>query len=230
MIYYTIVSIFGYFNQPEQVPSYFPANKFLVLIPAVNEAQVIKNPVQALLKQKYPKELYEVYVIADHCTDDTAKIAKRCGAKVITTKNNPDFARYGIGKANTLDYGLHQTNWHDYDYMLVVDSDNFVSNNLLQRLNDYAIHFNLPEALQSKLLSTQGRGFINTGLNLSFMRSHRFQQQVESYYGCASILGTGFATRVDVLEQQGGFRFKTLVEDEYEELSIITRGGAGKIC
>lgn len=220
MLYYTIVSIFGYFNHPEQVEQVKPQTGFLVLIPAVNEESVVSIPVTDMVNQTYPKELYTVVVVADHCTDNTAEIARKAGAQVITTKDNPGFVRHGIGKANTLDYGLHQTNLHDYDYMIVIDSDNNITSNFLQEMNNMAVKYH-PAVMQSALKSKQGHGFINAGLNLSFRRSRRFQQIVESKYGCASIMGTGFATRINVLEMINGFRWKSLVEDEFEEMYTI---------
>lgn len=222
MSYYNLIGIDGYHNKPEYIPHAAPQTKFLVLIPAVNEESVIYIPVTDLLAQKYPKELFQVVVIADHCTDNTANIARNLGVKVVETSDNLGFKRHGIGKANTLDYGLHQTNWHEYDYMVVIDSDNNVSSNFLQRMNDVAVK-SQPAAIQSALESKKGKGFINNGLNLSFRRSRRFQQNVESKYGVASLMGTGFATRTDVLEYVNGFRWKSLVEDQYQELQIIAR-------
>lgn len=130
MIYYNLMSLRGYFAAPNIIPCSKPRNKFLVLLPSVNEESVINIPIDDLMKQSYPKSLYNVYVIADHCTDNTAQVAEDHGAKVITTAMNPDFKRHGIGKSNTLDYGLHQVpNWEKYDYMIVIDSDNNVSSN-----------------------------------------------------------------------------------------------------
>ena len=57
-------------------------HKFMAIIPAHNEENVIKNLVESLNAQNYPKELYDVYVIADNCTDATAEIAEKAGAIV----------------------------------------------------------------------------------------------------------------------------------------------------
>lgn len=57
-------------------------HKFMALIPAHNEELVIKNLIESLKEQTYPKELYDIYVIADNCTDNTAKIARDAGAIV----------------------------------------------------------------------------------------------------------------------------------------------------
>lgn len=227
MVYYSIVSIEAYVNKPEEYDYHDPNLKFLVLIPAVNEEKVINNPVIDLVNQDYPDELYDVYVIADHCKDNTARIARENGANVITENNNLSFKRYGIGKSNTLDYGLHCIKgWKYYDYLIVIDSDNNVSSNFISEMNNCANHYKLPEAIQSRLDSKKGKGFINAGLNISFMRSNYFQQVPESKYGCSSLFGTGFATNIKkVIIHIGGFRFKTLIEDCYEELDIIRKGG-----
>ena len=54
-------------------------HKFMAIIPAHNEESVIKNLIESLNNQDYPKELLDIYVIADNCTDNTAKIAKEEG-------------------------------------------------------------------------------------------------------------------------------------------------------
>ena len=42
-------------------------HKFMAIIPAHNEENVIKNLIESLKNQDYPKELYDIYVIADNC-------------------------------------------------------------------------------------------------------------------------------------------------------------------
>ncbi|MCD5562305.1 glycosyltransferase [Lactobacillus delbrueckii] len=158
MIYYSLVSIKAYRGNFKIAPHHKARTKFLVLIPAVNEEAVINIPVDDLKNQKYPKKLFDVYVIADHCTDKTAMIAKKHGAKVITTEMGLNVKRHGVGKSNTLDYGLHYlglNEWNKYKYVVVIDSDNNVASNFLQRLNDYAVEFSEPEAIQVHLDSKQ---------------------------------------------------------------------------
>ena len=57
-------------------------HKFMAIIPAHNEEAVVGNLVESLKNQDYPKDLYDIYVIADNCTDNTAKIAREKGAIV----------------------------------------------------------------------------------------------------------------------------------------------------
>lgn len=48
-----------------------------VLVPARNEAQNILACLQSLWEQTYPRDLYQVYVIDDHSTDQTAEVVRR---------------------------------------------------------------------------------------------------------------------------------------------------------
>ena len=63
-------------------------HKFMAIIPAHNEESVIKNLIESLNNQDYPKELLDIYVIADNCTDNTAQVAKEAGAIVYERFNN----------------------------------------------------------------------------------------------------------------------------------------------
>ena len=86
-------------------------HKFMAIIPAHNEEAVIANLVDSLQKQDYDKNLYDIYVIADNCTDNTAKIAKAHGAIVFErfdeTKKTKGFA---------LDWFLKQKIKENADY------------------------------------------------------------------------------------------------------------------
>lgn len=231
MSYYFVISLIAYLHKSEQAPSRAPKNKFLILIPAKDEENVIDIPCKDLKSQTYPDSFYDTYVIADSCTDNTAKVALSAGAKVIDDSELSKLTnRHGIGKSRTLDGGLQvlKNRWDEYDYLIIIDSDNNVSPNFLEELNNWALEYNSPEAMQAKLLSKDNHdkiNIVNNGLNTSFKRSAKFQQEVESKFGCASLLGTGFATKMSLIKKLGGFRFRTLVEDEYEELYILLHGG-----
>ncbi len=54
-----------------------------MLVATHNEEVVIENLVESLKHLDYPKELYDIFVIADNCTDNTAKIARANRGKCI---------------------------------------------------------------------------------------------------------------------------------------------------
>ena len=71
-------------------------HKYGILIAARNEKAVIGNLLDSINKQDYPKDKLTVFVVADNCTDNTAEIARKHGAKVYErfddTKKTKGFA------------------------------------------------------------------------------------------------------------------------------------------
>ena len=51
-------------------------HRFMLIIPAHNEEAVVGNLVDSLKKLDYPKDLYDIYVIADNSNDNTAKVVQ----------------------------------------------------------------------------------------------------------------------------------------------------------
>jgi cellulose synthase/poly-beta-1,6-N-acetylglucosamine synthase-like glycosyltransferase len=54
-----------------------------VLVPALNEAEVLAAKLADLAKQDYPPDKVEVIVVADGSTDDTVAIARQAGVRVL---------------------------------------------------------------------------------------------------------------------------------------------------
>ena len=81
-----IHSVIGFYKKKD-TKTFEPQKKFAMLVAAHNEEVVIENLVESLKHLDYPKELYDIFVIADNCTDNTAKIARAAGANVFERFN-----------------------------------------------------------------------------------------------------------------------------------------------
>ena len=110
-------------------------HKFAIFIPAKNEADCIVDTIKNLQQQNYPKELYDIYVIADNCTDNTALLAQNAGA-IVLTHNDPDpnHARPSYALKFFFDEMLKQN--ADYDAYCRFDADNFAHPDYLDKMND----------------------------------------------------------------------------------------------
>jgi cellulose synthase/poly-beta-1,6-N-acetylglucosamine synthase-like glycosyltransferase len=93
LVPYTVL-LFLYRKWLGQLPAtkppvdFVPAVQFSILIPARNEADHIQTCLQSVQKLNYPALLYEVIVIDDFSTDDTAALAKQfSNIKVISLKD-----------------------------------------------------------------------------------------------------------------------------------------------
>ena len=71
MMYYFILAFFGLKRKKEN-KNYTPTKKFAMVVAAHNEEVVIGKLIESMLNQNYPRELFDIFVIADNCTDNTA--------------------------------------------------------------------------------------------------------------------------------------------------------------
>ncbi|MCX6029151.1 MAG: sugar transferase [Chloroflexi bacterium] len=70
-----------------------------VIVPAYNSAATLPLCLTALAAQDYPHDTYEVIVVDDGSTDDTAALARAAGVKVITQPNSGPAAARNTGAA-----------------------------------------------------------------------------------------------------------------------------------
>ena len=112
-------------------PQHPPKIQFLCLVPAYNEEHVIQNSVGSLLRQDYPRDLCEVYVVSDGSQDRTEEIAESLGANVVRTRAE------GLGKHRALGYAFERLlSEREDSYVCVFDADNHVSPQYLQQMNN----------------------------------------------------------------------------------------------
>lgn len=102
--------------------------RFDVFVPAHNEAEIIARTVTSLKMISWPSAFWRITVIADNCTDDTARIATEAGARVL---ERHDTTQRGKGYALAYAFDASRTEgWADA--VVVVDADAEATPNLLE--------------------------------------------------------------------------------------------------
>jgi cellulose synthase/poly-beta-1,6-N-acetylglucosamine synthase-like glycosyltransferase len=127
--YYFIISLFSFIPRKEAGVDDTKYRKYALVIAAHNEQLVIENAIDSLKKLDYPKEKYEIFVVADNCTDRTAEIAGNAGATVFKRTDNN--AR---GKGYALEWMFEKLFELDrkFDSIVVFDADNIVDKSFLK--------------------------------------------------------------------------------------------------
>ncbi|MGI4789053.1 MAG: glycosyltransferase family 2 protein [Janthinobacterium lividum] len=99
-----------------------------VIVPAHNEELVLAGTLTSLKAQKYPKECFEIVVVADNCTDGTLQIAY---SHNVTTLERVSSSERGKGYAlnHAISYLLEQP--LVADGFIVVDADTWVAPDFL---------------------------------------------------------------------------------------------------
>jgi 1,2-diacylglycerol 3-beta-glucosyltransferase len=92
----------------------------VVLVPAHDEERTIASCIGSLRGQDYPSERREIVVIADNCTDETARVASEAGAHVLV-RDEPEER----GKGRALAWGIDRLLARDDvpDAVVVMDAD-----------------------------------------------------------------------------------------------------------
>ena len=186
-------------------------HRYAFFIAAHNEESVIANLVRSIKEQDYPSELIDVFVVADACTDRTAKEARRAGA-IVYERN--DLARKG--KSWVLDYGFDRIlNEYPgkYEAFFVFDADNLLSPGYVTEMNKL---FD-----QGFLVGTSYRNsknfdssWVSSAYALWFLREAKFlnNSRMLCGTGCA-ISGSGWMVSSRIIQGMHGWDFHTLTED-----------------
>lgn len=219
-VYQFIISVTSLIKFKEKPLLVDKKHRFIIALPANNEETVIGNLIKSLKMQDYDKDLFDIYVIADNCTDNTAKIARENGAIV--------YERFDETK-KTKGYAL---NWFlskmkvkkdDYDALLVFDADNIVDKNFLNVMNK--------KLCQGEVLVQGYRDiknptdtWVSGGYAIFYWTMNRLYHLARYNMGLSPLInGTAFMVKWDMLIDEG-WNTKTLTEDIEFALINISKG------
>ena len=195
-------------------------HRFMAIIPAHNEEAVVGNLIESLKNQNYDKDLYDIYVIADNCTDNTAKVAKEAGAIVYKR-----FDETKKTKGYALDWFLKQKIEENapYDAFFIFDADNIVHPDFIKNMNKKLCQGE--DVVQGyRDIKNPTDSWITAGYALFYWGMHRFYHLARYNIGLSPLLnGTGFMVRFDVVKPQG-WDTLTLTEDIEFSLKRIIKG------
>lgn len=196
LAYYIYLSVFGFRRNTRSYAPQAPQARFLILVPAHNEAAVIADMVHNLASLDYPSELYDFYIIADNCTDDTAQIARSLGAKVIETRKESKNAP--TGKPVALKKALeHLPDYAErYDLLMIFDADNLMDRSILREVNSQYISEERPEIIQCYLGSKNQKGLVALFYHVTYTITNRFMNLAKYRLGLnVSVGGTALPYR-----------------------------------
>lgn len=108
-----------------------PGRRLLIVIPAHDEQDGINETVRSCLACDYPRELFDVLVIADNCTDGTAAVAARAGARVFERVDETRRSK-GYAIEDLVDRLRESGEWAGLDALVIIDADSVVDPGILR--------------------------------------------------------------------------------------------------
>lgn len=216
--YLFILALWGrlFYRKKSEGGNEVPRKKIAVLVPAYKEDGIILSTASNLLRLDYPKELYDVYIIADSFQPQTISELRAMPIQVLEVSFDKST------KTKSLNQAFSQIDRH-YDIALICDADNILARDFLLKINT---------AFSNGSRAVQGRR-VAKNLDTSFaildacsegINNHIFRKGSYALGLSSSVIGSGmafeFETIKDVLSQinaVGGF-------DKPMQLKIVQQG------
>lgn len=139
-----------------------------VIIPARNEEQNIKACIDTILAQSYPAHFFEVLVVDDHSTDDTAAIVtgfNQANIKLICLKDFISANGINSYKKKAIEIAIQQSSG---DLIVTTDADCTVPKNWLQTIAAF-YQEKKPSFIVMPVLIKDNKNFIAVFQTLDFM-------------------------------------------------------------
>lgn len=205
---------------PEDVPF------ISVMVPAHNEGKVIVKTVESLLAFDYPKDRYEIIVINDNSSDNSAELLEAIQAKnpdrqlkIINTDN----VTGGKGKSNALNIGFAESRG---EYIAIYDADNIPERQALRILvGEITNDAKLGAVIGKFRTRNRNASWLTRFINIETL-SFQWMAQAGRWalFKLCTIPGTNFIVRRSLLEAIGGWDVKAVAEDTEISFRIYMMG------
>jgi cellulose synthase/poly-beta-1,6-N-acetylglucosamine synthase-like glycosyltransferase len=168
------------------------------IVPAHNEELAIGKTLRSLLAVDYPRDYFDVIVIADNCTDRTAEIARREGA-IVYERWNASLRGKGYALRWCFDRLMVEKSF--YEAIVVVDADSVVSSNFLGVMSFY-LEGGAKAIQSSDVVEPQLGAWSPELTRVGFMLYNYVRPLGRRVIGCsAGLRGNGMCITVDTLRQ-----------------------------
>ena len=233
--YYSVLAAVAIISHKQKYKMHGDKMKFCIFVPAHNEEAVIGATVENLSKLNYNSYLFDIFFIADNCSDNTASNILRAIKKLdrsnfhLFVRNEGDKSKRG--KPHAMRWGIERLEkeggfYSKYDFFMVLDADNFADSDLLRHINSQYLSYpenKRPAMIQAYLDSKNKNNLIARGYYVSYRMTNGFLQLPRHKLGLTpAIGGTGFAVTTEFLFSIGGYNCTSLVEDlEFETVATM---------
>ncbi len=200
----------GSWLHKEKVDRNKPPLNLGVIIPAYNEERQLYTTIQHIKECDYPRELLQIIVIADNCSDRTADAARWAGAQVVERYDD-----HNRGKGQAIDWFLQtfQSMYQHLDGLCFVDADVQPDRNMFRELSASLSH---PEVHVVQGFNGVANPFDSwrTALNTAAFNvfNHLRMAGNERIFGSSFLRGLGMAFETSLL-QKYGWPAHSIIED-----------------
>jgi cellulose synthase/poly-beta-1,6-N-acetylglucosamine synthase-like glycosyltransferase len=200
IVAYLYLLVIASIRSPKTQPSPKPRHRFAITIPAHDEESSIENTVRRLCQLDYPTAMFDVHVVADHCSDNTAALGREAGAIVHERETLPGGSK-GAALHWLFGHILDGQVAGDYDAVTIFDADTRVEPDFL-RIMDARLAEGQKVVQGNHRISNYEEGWFPALTWAMFLVDNRYQNLGRSNLGwSAKHMGDSICFRSDVLRQ-----------------------------
>ena len=196
-----------------------------VMIPAHNEEDVISNTVENILSMDY--ENFEVIVIDDRSTDNTASVLKDLEKKYDKVKVLIRQQGAFPGKSAVLNDAFKMAHG---DAVLVFDEDATVEPDFLSKLIPELEPKDVGAVQARKVIRNKNQNLLTRCQNNEYTMDTHFQAGRDSVKGAVELRGNGELIKREALEDIGGWNNYTIVDDLDMSTRLHIKGWDVRFC
>lgn len=185
--------------------------KFAVLVAARDESAVVSNLLKSLKNQKYPKNLFDVYVIVESKKDKSVNITYKYGYKVIIREEIEGKRTKGYALDDA--YKYLERHKLSYDAYLIFDADNIVSPDYLSAMNTLKQNgYDIGMGYRNFTNLSKNWLTITSGILFSFMDIFSTNGKSKLFHK-VQLTGTGYFVDSKIVKDAGGWIWNGMTED-----------------
>ena len=196
-----------------------------IMIPAHNEDQVIANTVENVLAIDYPN--FEIIVIDDRSTDDTANVVNSLAEKYPNIKalirDNDAFP----GKSAVLNDALKLAQG---EAILVFDADATVEPDFLKKLIPYLEPADVGAVQARKVIRNKDYNLLTRCQNNEYSMDTNLQVGRDAVKGAVELRGNGELIKRAALDDIGGWNNYTITDDLDMSTRLHIKGWDIRFC
>jgi len=216
-VFYCSFLAVSYFMTSEQQTYDVPGTsrrRYIIVVPAHNEEAIIARLLESIRNLDYDPRNFKVYVIADNCTDMTARIARQYGADTLVRS---DEARKGKGFA--IEWALRMIDPASFDAVVIADADNIIDPGFFRGL-DQVMDRGIRAVQCNNCLANSDESFFTRVIHLSRTINNILYHQAKYKLGLFSyLMGNGMCFTTSLLREHP-WRTGTMAED-YEYYAVL---------
>ncbi len=218
-LFYDFILLFANFFIKDSDIS-FPTAKirFGIIIPAHNEELLLDRLLKSISKQGYPSGMVRTIIVADNCSDHTAKIGLENGALVLERKDDQH-----RGKGYAIKFALERINMNEYDAIFIIDADSIINKDLLVQL-DKVLRSGKKIIQCYNGVANPDKSWFTRLLDVSRTIGNEIYHPAKQKLGLSSyLMGNGMCFSSDILMKYGWDAFT--VGEDWEYYAKLIKAG-----